>query len=52
MKTPNYHLKKAAMHSAKAAEHHAKAMEHAKMVKHERKEKKLIGELAKMHKKY
>lgn len=39
-------------HLEKMAQHHAKIMEHMKMIKHEKKEKKLIGKLAKMHKKY
>lgn len=46
------HHKKSAMHHEKAAVHQAKAHEHAKMMKHEKVEKKLIGKLAKMHKKY
>lgn len=36
----------------KAAKHHEKAKEHMEMIKHEKKEKKLIGKLSSMHKKY
>lgn len=46
------HYDKAAQHSIRAAKHHQKAMDHMKMIKHEKKEKKLIRQLAKMHDKY
>lgn len=44
-----HHHKKAAHHMEKAAHHHEKAKEHMNMA-HEKKEKKLIGKLSKMHK--
>lgn len=44
------HHKKAAHHMQKAAHHHEKAMSYMEQMKHEVKEKKLIGRLAKMHK--
>lgn len=44
------HLKKAAQHAEKSKMHHEKAMSYAAQIKHEKKEKKLIGKLAKMHK--
>ena len=46
------HEKRAEHHMKKAAEHHKCAKEHMAMIKHEKKEKKLIGKLSKMHKKY
>jgi hypothetical protein len=52
MKVNMAHHKKAAHHMKKAEEHHAKAKEHMKMITHEKKEKKLIGKLSKMHAKY
>lgn len=50
MKAKSHHHKKAASHMEKAAKHHAKAAEHMAHASHEKKEKKLIGKLSKMHK--
>jgi len=44
------HHKKAMHHMEKAAHHHEKAHEHMERMKHEAKEKKLIGKLAKVNK--
>jgi hypothetical protein len=46
------HMDKAKKHHETAAMHHKKAKEYMEMIKHEKKEKKLIGKLSKMHKKY
>jgi hypothetical protein len=46
------HHKKAKHHMEKAAQHHEKAAQHMEKIKHEKKEKKLIGKLGKMHEKY
>lgn len=47
-----HHMEKAKKHHETAAMHHEKAKEHMNMIKHEKQEKKLIGKLSKMHKKY
>lgn len=48
----SHHAKQLKHHTHKSKEHAIKAHEHAKMLIHERREKKLIGKLAKMHKNY
>jgi hypothetical protein len=47
-----HHMEKAKKHHETAAMHHEKAKEYMEMVQHEKKEKKIIGKLSKMHKKY
>ncbi len=47
-----HHLKEAASHHAKAKKVMKSLCDAKKMLKHEKKEKKLIGQLSKMHRKY